>query len=344
MQYNEGYEKDLIETFYNIVGSKYFLNKRVFITGASGLIGSAIADTLLAANKLLDSNFSIYLGGRNKDAMEKRYYNYAKESVDYTFVSYEAAEELSLDADIDYIIHCASNAHPDKFAEEPVETLMAAIIGTNNVLKFAKEHSAAVLYVSSSEVYGKKEVAEPYGEEEYLYIDILNPRACYPSSKRACETLCASYLKEYDVDVKVVRPGHIYGPCITASDSRANAQFARDVKEHKDIIMKSAGNQLRSYCYVLDCVSAMLSVLLVGKNGDAYNISNSDAIVTIRELAEMHAKLSGQRVVIEDPSSLEKTGYNLMTCSALNSDKLEGLGWRGLYNLERGVRRTLDLI
>ena len=221
--------------------------------------------------------------------------------------------------------------------------MFANLCGLKSLLDFAKQNPyTRLLYVSSSEVYGKKEEKRPYMESDYGFVDILNPRACYPSSKRAAETMCAAYKDEFDVDFVVVRPGHIYGPSITNTDSRASAQFTRKAKAGEDIIMKSAGLQLRSYCYTLDCASAILTVLIKGESGEAYNISNSQSVVTIRELAECMAKTAGVKVVFEQASDQELKSYNMMDNSSLNSEKLEVLGWKGYFDLEKGINATID--
>lgn len=108
--------------------------------------------------------------------------------------------------------------------------------------------------------------------------------------------------------------------------------------------MKSAGNQIRSYCYVVDCVSAIMTVLVQGKTGKAYNVSNPSSVVTIRELAEAIAKHSGRQIVFVKPSDKEKKGYNLMDNSSLNAESLLQLGWRGMYDLATGVDHTLRII
>ena len=108
--------------------------------------------------------------------------------------------------------------------------------------------------------------------------------------------------------------------------------------------MKSAGTQIRSYCYTLDCASAILTVLLNGASGNAYNISNKHSLVSIRDLAEIFAKCSGTKVIFEHPSDAEKRGYNLMQNSALHSDKLEALGWKACFGLQAGVMRTIKYL
>lgn len=223
-----------------------------------------------------------------------------------------------------------------------METMLSNLIGLNCLMEMAvKNHTKRVLYISSSEVYGQKTDRHPYSESDYGYVDILNPRAAYPSSKRAAETLCAAYGEEYGVDTVIVRPGHIYGPSITDSDDRASAQFTRDAVQGESIMMKSAGSQLRSYCYTLDCASAILTVLLNGKKGCAYNISNRDSVVSVRDVAEMLAQETGTRIEFCNPSDMEKKGYSMMENSALDAEKLEKTGWRGLYDLRTGIQKTI---
>ena len=139
---------------------------------------------------------------------------------------------------------------------------------------------------------------------------MLNSRNSYSVGKRAAETLCVSYADEDGVESVIVRPGHIYGPTATRSDNRVSSAWAYDVAEGKDIAMKSDGAQIRSYCYCLDCASAILKVLLRGENCQAYNISNPDSVINIRQMAELLAKSAGVQLKMEFPSEEEKKGFN----------------------------------
>ena len=321
-------------------------NKSVLITGSTGLICSCIADILLIRNNRFESNIRLVLAGRSREKIIERFKPF-EEGRDYSFAYFDAVSGNAPETDIksDYIIHGASNAHPAAFSEQPVETMLANLLGTNALLKMAAENnSERFLYISSSEVYGKKEGNEPYSETDYGYVDILNPRACYPSSKRAAETLCAAYSSEYGVDYVTVRPGHIYGPTMTEGDSRASAQFTRNAVNGEDIVMKSAGTQLRSYCYVTDCATAILTVLLKGKCGEAYNISNPKSVVTIRQLAELAAKAGNVKLVIQEPSDKEKKGYNLMDNSSLKAERLLELAWRPTVDINGGIEKTISIL
>jgi len=339
-----GYALNLEETIGNILEVECLKNRSVLVTGATGLIGSALVDTLIWWNKERNKNLTIYAAGRSEDKFRDRFSAFM-DSKFLKFVQYDATSDVTFDFRVDYIIHAAGNAHPMAYTSDPVGTMLSNLIGTNNLLNYAVRHSVSkVLYISSSEVYGQKPDNQSYKEDDYGFVDLLNPRACYPSSKRAAETLCVSYFKQYGLDVLIARPGHIYGPTMTETDSRASAQFARDAIEGRPIVMKSPGTQLRSYCYVFDCVSALLSVLLTGESGEAYNIGNSSSIVTIRELAESFAHHGNVEVVFEKPDHIEASGYNLMSNSALDTTKLYALGWRGHYHLDEGVSRTVRLL
>ena len=341
MVYSKVYLDDLKKVCDIIPDIEYLKDKTILITGANGLICSALVDMLIELNSIKKLGITIYICARSQEKSQERFRGFfSKENVH--FMKYDVNEELVLDDNIDYIIHGASNANPGTYTMYPVETMMTNLIGMRNILEFARKSRVnRVLYISSSEVYGNKKTKEPYKEDDYYSVDILNPRACYPSSKRAAETMCASYLKEYGVDFVIARPGHIYGPTVTEPDNRASSQFSKDVIEGHDIVMKSAGLQIRSYCYVLDCVSALLTILIKGNSGEAYNISNRESISTIRDIAEAFAKAGECKVVFEKPSDEEKAGYNLMDNSSLASDKLEKLGWVGIFDLITGTTHTI---
>lgn len=342
LRYTEEYLNDLYEAEISHLDLKKLNQKNILVTGSGGLICSAVVDQLLAWNVMYKLGVNIFAAGRNEKRLAQRFSHW-QEKDGLQYFQYDATLPFHTDVVFDYVIHGASNAAPAAYAAHPVETMLTNIIGSQNLLDdMSKKEKGRFLYISSSEVYGKKNTTAPYAEEDYGFVDLLNPRACYPSSKRAVETLCAAYRKEYGVDVVVVRPGHVYGPTMTDTDNRASSQFPRDVKAGKNIIMKSEGMQLRSYCYVLDCATAILTVLLNGENGEAYNISNKDSIVTIREMAEAFAKAGGQKVTFEVATDAEKASYNLMDNSSLTSYKLEELGWVGKYNMRNGAMKTIN--
>lgn len=326
------------------IDTKALDGQTILITGATGLIGSAIVDVLLWKNRNEKSNIKIYAASRSPQKIDVRFEGYDK--TDGLFaVRYDACEAVKFEFHSDYIIHAASNASPDAYIKYPVDTMLSNVLGMNELLKYAiHQKTRKAIYVSSSEVYGVKLRETPIEEEDYGRIDILNPRASYSVGKQATETLCVSYAHQFGCDISIVRPGHIYGPTAIESDQRASSAFARLAADKRDIVMKSPGKQIRSYCHCLDCATAILTVLLYGKNAEAYNISNKNSIITIHQMAELLAQYGGVSIKNEFPSNDDIAAFNPMENSSLDSTKLEGLGWKGIFSAEEGLSSTVEIL
>jgi len=338
------YSNDLQKAIDNTLEVEKLKGASVMITGAGGLIGSFIVDMLLEYNKTENANVDIYALGRSSKRLEDRFSDVVTDKLH--FVTHDVNEKPEFDFQVDYIIHAASNAYPAVFNSDPVGTILSNVVGTNYLLEYAKNHNAKrFLFVSSGEVYGQCDPSlTAFKEDLSGYVDPTQARSCYPASKRAAENLCVSYTKQYGLDTVIVRPCHTYGPSATKSDNRANAQFVNNAVAGEDIVMKSAGLQMRSYCYVADCAAALLSVLLCGESCEAYNIANRDARVTIADFAREVAKAAGQKVVFEEPDELAKAQQTNISYAVLDSDKLYSLGWNGIYTVENGVKNTVDIM
>lgn len=317
--------------------------KSVLVTGATGLIGSSVVDLLIRHNDTHTEPVRILAAGRSRGKVNDRFGESASRHY-FEYAPFDASKEESWDGiRPDYIIHAAGDSSPAAFAQRPVEVMMEHILGLHAVLELARRSSSRLLFVSSSEIYGRG-LQAPYKEENQGVVDNLNPRACYPNTKRAGETLCVCYGKEYGVDTVIVRPGHIYGPFMSDADNRAASQFLRTGASGDPIVMKSTGGQRRSYCHALDCASAILAVLLRGQSGEAYNISNRDSVCTVRQFAQTVADAAGVEILFEEPTAREKGSYNLMEDSSLDAQKLERLGWRGIFDLRHGVEEALGVL
>ena len=180
-------------------------------------------------------------------------------------------------------------------------------------------------------------------EEDSGSLDWASLRACYPAAKRTAETLCIAYAAQFQIETVIARPCHIYGPFYTSKDDRAYAQFIRNVLAGENIILRSSGLQQRSWCYVVDCVFALLYVLLKGKTKNAYNIADVRSNVSIREFAEMIALKSEREVIFDLP---DNTGKNkpIISQAIFNTEKINKIGWFPQWKLEEGVSHTLNTL
>ena len=336
------YEKDIERVINNNNCLEELGNKSIMITGANGLIASSIIDVLNCLNQNYNFNIKIIGLMRNANKVLKRFNNYKN----FEILEQNVNDKIIYNNKIDYIIHAASNAHPKAFVENPVETMKANFIGMDNILEFAINNNCKrVEYISSGEVYGQgDENIESFSEEYKGKFDSSNFRNCYPISKLAAENLCISYNKQFGIDVVIARLCHCYGPSQKDEDSRVSAQFIKNVLNNKDIIMKSDGKQIRSYCYSLDCAMGVLTILLKGKIGNIYNVANNNSVVSIKEMAEIIANIANKKVIFEIPTDVEKSSFNPVTKSVLDGSKLEKIGWRPCFSFKEGIEETIRIM
>ena len=341
---SQTYIRDLDTSVDASVGIEKMKNCAVLITGATGTIGSYLVDLFLRYNDTHSAGIKIYASGRSLKRLSERFDGFKTELL--TYVEYDILEKISFDFPVDYIIHAAGNAYPEAFSNHPVETVVGNVSGTYALLEYARMHGAKrLLYVSSGEVYGQGDLSlDEYDEDYSGYVNPVSPRSCYPSSKRAAETLCASYSKQYGLETVIVRPCHTYGPSITAVDNRANAQFIRNVLGGEDIVLKSEGLQMRSYCYIADCASVILTVLMNGKSGEAYNSANPDARITIAGFAGAIAEAASRNVVFAVPTNDDIAQRTPIAKQVLSSKKAEELGWKGHFSVQSGTEHTLRIL
>lgn len=321
-------------------------NKSVLISGATGLVGSCFIDVIMKRNED-GMNCKIYALGRNEQRAKERF-AYCVGSSLFEFVAYDISQPLVRDdiGTVDYVLHLASNTHPVQYSTDPIGTITTNIFGTYNMLEFAHRHNATrCAFTSSNEIYGENRGDVEKFDEHYCgYIDSNTMRAGYPESKRCSEALCQAYIKQKRMDIVVPRPTRSYGPTMLMSDTKAISQFIRKGIAGENIVLKSAGTQFYSYTYVVDAVSGLLTVLLKGECGEAYNIADEASDIMLKDLASIIAGYAGKKVVFEIPDALEAAGYSTATKARLDSTKLQGLGWKAKYNITSGMERTIRIL
>lgn len=337
--------KEILNSEY--INWEFYTHSAVLVTGATGLIGCQTVLALLYANEMLGTDMTIYALVRNREKAEKIFKDNYSDKLQ--FIVQDITQKIEC-PHADFIIHAANGTASKDFVEKPVETINSIVFGTKNILDFAKESKAkGVIYLSTMEVYGNIPLTrtEPLQEDDYGYMDILKIRNSYPLGKKLAENLCRSYYSEYKVPVKIARLAQTIGAGVNYNDNRVFAQFARNIAEKQDIILRTKGETIRSYCYITDCIAAILVMLQKGKEGECYNIANPDTTCSIYDMAKMLVdKYPASKLKIELEESLypQTTKYYLGTTKYyLDTAKYyRDTSWKAKVSLETMFERLIN--
>lgn len=350
-------EEDLLYIANSALPYDQLYHSTVLVTGATGLVGSMAVKALLMMNREKHAGIRVLALVRNQQKAEAMYADMDTSQLVYlvgdltqpiTSVHYTLSDGSRIeDITIDYMIHGASPTASKYFVSYPVETIVAAVDGTRHILELAKEKQAkGVVYLSSMEAFGAPDPALPYVKEEDLgYIDIHNPRSCYPEGKRMCECLCSAYASEYAVPVRIARLSQTFGAGVPYEEGRVFAQFAKSAMHGQDIVLHTEGKSVGNYCYTRDSVMGILLLLVRGEAGQAYTVSNPESNITIRDMAKMVAERIADgriKLIFDIPESAMTYGYAPDVNMRLNADKLMALGWRPEIGLEEAYRRMMQ--
>lgn len=322
--------KEIFPLADNLNGSSFL------ITGGTGLIGSILVKCLLNLQKQI----AITVPVRSR---EKALKILGDENQYLCIVECDLNDYLEqLNDKFDYIVHLASPTSGQYITRYPSETYELTIETTRSLLHYAKNQNVkGMVYVSSIEYYGQNSDDKIITEDFLGYLDMSSTRSAYPMGKRAAEYLCFSFAKEYGVPVKIARLTQTFGVGVSKEDNRVFAQFARSIINKDNIVMHTKGESAKPYCYTIDCVSALLFILMKGKIGEPYNVANQSTYISIRELAEFLRDnfCPIVKVIVEEHPEL---GYAPVTKLHLSTDKLMKLGWKPQVNLKDMFNRLIN--
>lgn len=306
--------------------------KSILVSGATGMIPGYIVDTLLS----LDLNIDIYILSRNKEKIKIKF-GEAIKNKKLIIINQDVITPINYPVifKFDYIIHGASIASPNGFKSDPIGTILPNVIGTYNLLQHAKNF----LFISSPDVYGITPDI-PISESDYGYIDPINPRSCYGTSKLAGESLCIAFKNQHNIPVKIVRPYHVYGPGLNLTDGRIFSDFVSNIINKEPILIKGSGNEQRTFCYLADAVLAIFYVLFHGQNGEAYNIGNDNCEIKLKDLAGILSEIYNLPVEYSTPSNTYLKSSN--NRGLPDTAKIKSLGWRPKTLIEEGFKRTIQ--
>ncbi len=302
---------------------------RILLTGAAGFLGSHLTATLL------ERDYQV-IGLDDLSTGSKRNLLRFESNPNFEFVNQDV--RLPFNAEVDGILNFACPASPRHYQSDPVRTIETNFLGIINMLHLAKSRGAKLVQASTSEVYGDPSIS-PQPETYWGNVNPIGIRSCYDEGKRAAETLCFDYRRQFNIDTRVLRIFNTYGPNMSPDDGRVVSNFIVQAITGRDITIYGDGSQSRSFCYVSDLVDGIIKLFEVKNNPESpVNLGNPNEF-TMLELAESVLILTKSKSkIIFEPLPQDDPQQRRPDISRAK----ETLGWAPKVQLEEGLQKTID--
>lgn len=302
---------------------------KILLSGVAGFLGSHIV------TKLLNEGHKV-IGVDDFSTGFKKNLTAVLDNPNFTLVEHDV--RLPLKINVDAILNFACPASPKHYQFDPVRTIETNFLGMINMLQLARSTGALIIQASTSEVYGDP-LESPQKETYWGNVNPIGIRSCYDEGKRAAETLCFDYKRQYGIDTRVIRIFNTYGPNMAIDDGRVVSNLIVQAINNQPITIYGDGEQTRSFCYVSDLVNGINKILFHKNRFDSpINLGNPNEF-TITELAEKIIKLtkSTSRVIFKDLPLDDPKQRNPDISAAINI-----LNWKPEINLELGLVKTIE--
>lgn len=342
-----GYSNDIVQNdLYEITQVRLpwfdFEDKIILVTGANGMLATYMIYTFLYLMREKGINIKVVALSRSLDKTQELYKEFLNDA-HLVILHQDICSPIKYMGRIDYIYHFAGNASPYYIKNEPLGIIESNMIGTFNVMEFARDKEPQkVIFASTREVYGETSF-KILSEDSFGKVDPLDNRSCYPESKRAAETIIKGYFTQYGIKSVIARIAHCYGPGMkTDNDGRVMSDFMYSAIYNQDITLLSDGSAVRSFCYINDAILGLFQLTLFGKKGEAYNLANETEPIPIREIARIVADAFPEKgISVRYRHDVDQSGYCAYQRVALDTRKIEDIGFKPSVTLKEGIKRTI---
>ena len=302
---------------------------RVLITGVAGFLGSHLATKFISEGHIVIGIDDFSTGSK------KNLENLLRE-VRFTLFEHDVRNEIN--QDVDLILNFACPASPKAYQLDPVKTIETSFLGIMNLCKLAKLTGARLIQASTSEVYGDP-LENPQRESYWGNVNPIGVRSCYDEGKRAAETICLDYKRQYGNDVRVIRIFNTYGPNMSVDDGRVVSNFINQALRNEPITVYGDGSQTRSLCYVSDLVEGIYKISTLEKSvntpinlGNPNEYSMYELAKKVISLSKSTSKIINLPLPADDPRQ-RKPDITL-------ANKI--LDWYPKIHIEDGLLKTIN--
>jgi len=262
---------------------RYSFDMKVLLTGVAGFLGSHLAKKFILKGHQVIGVDDFSTGSlKNLDGIlhENR----------FMLVKQDIRSEIKFEVDL--ILNFACPASPKAYQLDPVKTIETSILGILNLCKLAKSTGARLIQASTSEIYGDP-LENPQRESYWGNVNPIGIRSCYDEGKRAAETICFDYKRQFGIDARIVRIFNTYGPNMAVDDGRVVSNFINQALKNEPLTVYGDGTQTRSLCFVSDLIEGIYKISVLEKSiKTPINLGNPSEY-SMYELAKKVVSLAG---------------------------------------------------
>ena len=303
---------------------------KLLVCGGMGFIGSAFIRNHLNKNpndQIVNlDNLTTGSNVKNLEKIDESNYQFINGDIK----NHEAVNKIT--NDIDVIVNFAAETHVDRSISNPKQFLETNILGTYTLLEAAKKHETLFVHVSTDEIYGDAVNQDSFNEKS-----ILKPSNPYSASKAAADHLVSSYVRTYGTKCIITRCTNNFGP-FQFPEKLIPKTIIRAQKNLK-VPLYGDGNQIRSWIYVSDHVSAIDSLITKGELGEIYNITSWNEISNRTIVEKILGLMEKPDAIIEHVG--DRPGHDKRY--SIDSSKIQNeIGWKPAYDFDNAIKQTVD--
>ena len=303
---------------------------KLLVCGGMGFIGSAFIRNHLSKNPSdqivnLD-NLTMGSNVKNLEKIDESNYQFINDDIK----NHETVNKITNDTDV--IVNFAAETHVDRSISNPKQFLETNILGTYTLLEAAKKHETLFVHISTDEIYGDAANQDSFNEKS-----ILKPSNPYSASKAAADHLVNSYARTYGIKCIITRCTNNFGP-FQFPEKLIPKTIIRAQKNLK-VPLYGNGNQIRSWIYVLDHVSAIESLITKGDAGEVYNITSWNEISNKTIVGKILSIMGKSNDLIDYVG--DRPGHDKRY--SIDSSKIQNeIGWKPSYDFDSAIKQTVD--
>jgi len=302
---------------------------KILLTGAAGFLGSHLS------NKLIENNHHV-VGLDDLSTGSLKNIEHLLKNPNFEFIENDV--RVPYEVNVDAILNFACPASPVAYQKDPVRTIETNFLGMINLLHLATKTGARVLQASTSEIYGDP-TESPQKESYWGNVNPIGIRSCYDEGKRAAETLCFDYKRQFGLDVRVIRIFNTYGPNMSIGDGRVVSNFIVQALKGEPLSIYGEGKQSRSFCYVSDLIEGIYKTLTLEHSPSTpINLGNPNEFEII-ELANLVKEITKSKSdIVNNPLPMDDPQQRCPDISLSKSI----LSWEPTIQLRDGLEKTCE--